>query len=322
MKDWGEAYTDGLRYRVGACHLVDNLAWREDVSGYQCSSHAHFSFCTDATEVVLECTDYSHYGEYVTPVILKDGAFLTTLPLLTANEPERCVAVALPPGRKTVTVITSLQTNGAWGAEPKNYTVRAMTATAPLYWVPPARREKPLVIYGDSVAAGGNADVPGMRSWGTLLRRDGSVAFEASGWRRLTDHVQRLDEVTTRIAGYQPATVWLAVGVNDYQGPDPLSGDAFTQTYARLLDLLRQRLPQAALIAQSPLVKVGETMPNAVGMTLDDYRQATRLATVGRPGCRYVDGSTILTVDDLADGVHPHTAGMARYAAFARGVLH
>lgn len=322
IPDWGEAYTDGLRYRVGACHLVDNVSWQEDATGYQCSSHAHFSFCTDATEVVFECTDYSHYSDYVVPVILKDGVFMATLPVLSANEPERCVAVVFPPGRKTVTVINSLQTNGAWGAEPKNYTVRAMTATAPLYQTLPAWRKNPTVIYGDSIAAGGNADVPGMRAWGTLLRRDRAIAFEASGWRRLADHTHCLDEVTARIARYQPTTVWLAVGVNDYQGPDPLIGDAFTQTYAQALDFLRQRLPHATVIAQSPLVKVGESAPNAVGMTLDDYRHATRLATVGRPWSHYIDGSTILTVTDLADGVHPHTAGMAKYAAFARKILH
>ncbi len=321
MRAWGEAYTDGGRYRVGACHLADNLEWREDAAGYQCSSHAHFSFATEAESVTFECVDYAHYGALVVPAVLLDGELLTTLPPLPPSECERRVALSLPPGRKTVTVVNSLQTNGGWGAEPKNSTVRAVICGAPLFHVPPARRGRRLVIYGDSIAAGGDADVPGLRSWGALLRREWDVAFEASGWRRLSDHAQRLSEVAARIAGYRPEAVWIAIGVNDYQGPDPFSRDAFAKACAAFYDLLHARLPAAVVIAQSPLVKADEEVRNAAGLALADYRELIRAAAASRPWCRFVDGAAILGRGDLADGVHPHTAGMAKYAAVARGVL-
>ncbi len=321
MRTWGGAYTDGDRYRVGACHLADNLEWREDVAGYQCSSHAHFSFATEADVVTFEYVDYAHYGTRVVPVVLLDGEFLAMLPLLPPNERERRVTLSLPPGRKVVTVVNSLQTNGGWGAEPKNSTVRAVICGAPLVHIPPARRGRRLVVYGDSIAAGGDADVPGVRAWGPLLRQVWDVAFEASGWRRLSDHAPRLPEVAARIASYRPDAVWIAIGVNDYQGPDPLSRDAFAAACAAFLDLLHARLPAAVVIAQSPLVKANEEVRNAAGLALADYRELIRTAAGSRPWCRFVDGAAILGRDDLADGVHPHTAGMAKYAAFARGVL-
>lgn len=321
MRTWGEAYTDGDRYRVGACHLTDNLEWREGSADYPCSSHAHFSFATAANAVTFECTDSAHYGAYVTPVVLLNGMLLTTMPSLPPHEHKRDVMVPLPPGHKIVTVINSLQTNGAWGAEPKSYIVRAVISDAPLFHIPPVRRGRRLVIYGDSIAAGGNADIPGVRAWGPLLRQDRDVAFAASGWRRLSDHARRLPEIATRIATYQPDIAWIAIGVNDYQGPDPLGSDAFASAIAAFLDLLHARLPAAVMVAQSPLVKVDEAVRNAAGMVLADYRALIRAAAESRPWCRFVDGTAILRHEDLADGVHPHTAGMVKYAAFAHHVL-
>ena len=61
---------------------------------------------------------------------------------------------------------------------------------------------------------------------------------------------------------------------------------------------------------------------NGLGSTLGDYRTAISVAAAARPTyCTYIDGSTIITVGELSDNVHPTTAGHATYGAFVISTL-
>lgn len=326
---WGEAFLDrvicplgpwagrpALRHRVGASHLLDNLEWREFSDGYHCSSHAHCAFVTAATELLFETTDFARYGASVTPLVLKNDEVILVPPSSPDAQRPQLIPLSLPPGIKTLTVVNSANTCGSWGAEPKGHTIRSIFANAPLGWLAPDTTQKKtrLAIYGDSIAAGGGADLPGVQGWGALLRRRYDVAFEASGWRRLLDDSDDLPTVAERIAAYRPGIVWIAMGVNDYQGPKPMDGDAYERTYGQFLDLLRGRLPETLVIAQSPALKVDEDKPNATGLTLADYRSICQAAVQSRPWCHYVDGGALVQLSDMPDGVHPNVDGMTEYA--------
>jgi lysophospholipase L1-like esterase len=314
--------TISLRQRINIHHLNNNLEWRKDVDGYQCSSHANFSFITSATMLVFEAVDYAHYGEMVTPVVLCGNDVILQLPPLSENEKTRLVPLSLPPGENKITVINSMQSNCSWGGIPKNYIIRSIFSDAPLYLIQSCESlKKRMVIYGDSIAAGGNADIPGIHAWGTLLRQKYDIAFEASGWKRLQDDASKLPETVKRIASYQPEIVWLAIGVNDFQGPDPMNTDRFTKTYKGILNLLHEYLPDAVIIAQSPIVMANANNRNVVGHNLNDYRIAIKNAAADYPWCHYVNGTNILKLSDLADGVHPNTASMAKYANWVADYL-
>jgi lysophospholipase L1-like esterase len=314
--------TISLRQRINIRHLNNNLEWREDADGYQCSSHANFSFVTNSTLLVFEAVDYAHYGEMVTPLVLNDNDIILQLPPLSENEKTRLVPLSLPPGENKITVINSMQSNCSWGGIPKNYIVRSIFSDAPLYLIQSGESlKKRMVIYGDSIAAGGNADIPGINSWGTLLRQNYDIAFEASGWKRLLDDASKLPETVKSIASYQPEIVWLAIGVNDFQGPDPMNTDQFAKTYNDILNLLHEYLPNAVIIAQSPIVMANANDRNVVGHNLNDYRIAIKNAAADYPWCHYVNGANILKLSDLADGVHPNTAGMAKYANWVADYL-
>ena len=278
---------------------------------------------TEATRLVFEVTDFAHFGALVVPIVINGSQVILKCPALAPGEKSKLVPLDLSPGVKTLKVVNSLQTNCAWGGTPKNHTVRSIYSDMPLRWLPadPAQAKPRLVIYGDSIAAGGNADIPGVQAWGPLLRQDYDVAFEASGWKRLLDDVSKLPEVADRIASHRPAIVWLAIGVNDYQGPTPMDAKTFKEKYQRFLDLLCERQPKVVVVAQSPLVKSDEGKANPAGHTLADYRAAVKAATEGRDWCRYADGAAILELSDLADGVHPSTAGMTKYSQWAKTFL-
>ncbi len=311
-----------FHFRVYENILLDNIEWREDADGYQSSSCSHFSFATNATELLFDAVDYVHYGELVTPVILVDDIFKMRLPNLPENEKSLIMPLSLPAGEKKITVINSLQTNCSWGGIPKSYVVRSIYSNAPLVLVVPCESvRKRLVIYGDSIVAGDHADIPGIRSWGTLLRQYYDVAFEASGWKRLQDDMNNFAMVASRISSYHPNVIWLAIGTNDFQGPDNMDIKKYSEIYRNFINILHQYSPASTIIAQSPLVTSNANIPNAAGNILADYRIAIQNATTDCPWCNYIDGSKILKLSDLADGIHPNTPGMAKYAEWVKRYL-
>lgn len=121
------------------------------------------------------------------------------------------------------------------------------------------------------------------------------------------------------IVAANPKYIWLAIGTNDY-GLNAQSAAAFGAKYAQLLDALHSALPNIPIYAQTPLVRSNESANN-FGNTTGDYRTAIGTAVSGRGWATLVDGTTILTTNDLADGVHPHLAGHLKYARFVNKFL-
>lgn len=183
-----------------------------------------------------------------------------------------------------------------------------------------------LVIYGDSISVGAAASPTQSAAWGIQVRaaRAGkSTAFEGWGWRSLyqdaADGTKRAAFVA-RLLAYAPATIWLAIGTNDY-GITGWNHTAFGTAYAALLDDLHAVLPATTIVCQSPLIRSVETA-GANGSTMAQYRAAILAATVGRAWATYIDGAAILTTGGLSgDGLHPSTAGHATIAAFVENAL-
>jgi lysophospholipase L1-like esterase len=116
------------------------------------------------------------------------------------------------------------------------------------------------------------------------------------------------------VSAYSPSILWIAIGTNDY-GLNKWSAASFGTAYAALLDALNSALPDLFIYCQTPIVRANEAA-NGSGSKLGDYR--TQIATAVSTRTAYaklIDGTAILTTDDLADGVHPTTAGHATYAA-------
>jgi hypothetical protein len=65
----------------------------------------------------------------------------------------------------------------------------------------------------------------------------------------------------------------------------------------------------------SPIIKTVEAANPTY--TLGDFRTATSNACTGRAWTTYVDGSAIMLVGDLSDGLHPANSGHDKYATQA-----
>jgi len=185
-----------------------------------------------------------------------------------------------------------------------------------------------IVVYGDSIAVGYASTNPATDAWPVLLSADypGMVRVIAYSGRQLrTDgltaawRVNLAQQLVQTAMGTNSRRIWLAIGTNDY-GVAQWNSTDFGTAYADLLDQIRALDTTVAVYAQSPLVRTTETA-NALGSTLPNYRTAISSACTGRSWATFVDGSAILALGDLADGVHPTTAGHVKYKAAVKTAL-
>jgi hypothetical protein len=79
-------------------------------------------------------------------------------------------------------------------------------------------------------------------------------------------------------------------------------------------------LPAATIYAQTPLLRATETA-NGSGSTTGNYRTAISNAATGKSYVTVVDGTAIMTIASVPDGVHPDTAGHALYATAVKAQL-
>lgn len=286
------------------------------------SAGAFVRYQTSATQVTITSVNDidDQYGAFAEIGVRADGADVGVAEL--TSEGEHATVVNLPAGdNKIVDIIAGLKSkpNALLGTYIKGVSFNA-SATK----LSPTRTPK-LLVYGDSITVGGSAGNPSLEGWVQLVRNAyaGGVFCEAWGNRALYDDTSTdalRSAFVAWIAAVNPVIIWLAIGTNDY-GINKQSAADFGTAYAALLNDLHTALPGATIYAQTPIVRSSEAA-NSFGDTLGDYRTQIATAQSTRSAyCTLVDGTAILTTGDLADGVHPTTAGHAIYAASVKTTL-
>lgn len=261
-------------------------------------------------------TIFNSYPEFAKLGVVVNGDYHQTIDL--AGRDYQRNLITLPPGPKVVEIVNGLQSQltGSWVVSVQSDSPETLEHPAPVDRV---------LFYGDSITAGGNADSPPGEGYAPLTRMSvaRSVAADATGHRSLFDDAvdsTARAAMVARLAAYAPTAIWLAIGTNDY-GLNKWAAADFGTAYGAVLDDLHVALPAAAIYCQTPLVRVNE-VANGSGSTLEDYRAAIANAVDTREEfATLVDGTSILTPADLADGLHPSTAGHAKYANAVKAVL-
>lgn len=233
------------------------------------------------------------------------------------------ITIPLPAGAaKTVELIVPGQYAVSAGGAPLGvYPMRVRfdavaTALAP---DTPANR---LVIYGDSIAAGGVAISHSHFGYAGLMKKGssfggyaGRVTLVAHGYRRLTDDCASGGAQTAFAAALlalSPTKIVLAIGSNDHSVVPNVPVATFSAQYAGLLDAIHAASGSMPIVCVSPILRgVSSEVANSLSETMSQFRTAISSAVSARSGWSvppaYVDGSAICTFADLGDAVHPHT---------------
>ena len=280
------------------------------------SAFAHVDFQTTATSCTVASygTLGGNYGEIG---VFVNDVWNQRIALPTAGSALN--TITLPAGNKKVSFTSGLKQQALCTFPTKVTGNAAMTAITPA----PTNR---VLVYGDSIAVGGNSTIPTRDAWAMIVRQayaPNSLAMEAFGFRALnTDCPDATNRAifVGKIQAYSPARLWIEVGTNDY-GLNLWSAASFGTAYAALLDDLHTALPSMSIFCQTPTIRTSEAA-NSFGNTLGNYRTQISTAVSTRTGyATLVDGYTILTTGDLDDAVHPSTSGHVKIAAAVRAVL-
>lgn len=233
--------------------------------------------------------------------------------------------VNLPAGSKTIEIINGFQHEKITEGPKGTYAVGVSFNAA--FTVVAGDASPRLLIYGDSIAVGAAATGLPLTAWPQIVRNTyaDSVLVEAWSARQFWDDA---NDATARtnfanlIAAQSPAEIWLAIGYNDRalitSGAHWVNEAGFAAAYGDLLDKLNAALPTAVIYAQTPIITGSE----GVGDNIHKVRSAIATAQSTRGAfCTLVDGTTLVSVGNLSDGVHPTTTGQAEYAASVKTVL-
>jgi lysophospholipase L1-like esterase len=270
-------------------------------------------FQTGATSVIVDVYNTTPDGLNASADIsIEDGSGVKTYKLQSGNSR---IVHSLPAGGKQVIITSGGQ---SWrNGEMRGVFIKKITFEGSAFQVGlPGKR---ILVYGDSLAAGGSVDNPSAEAWPVLLRKHYSVIVDAYGYRALYDDAfspANRSELASRFSSWRPDYIWLAIGAND-QTFGQWPAEDFGMAYGATLNAIHSSNPQALLFVQSPILQANES-PNLLGENLEDYRQQIAAACLARPSwCIFVDGksSAFPQPDELdKDGVHLTTESSAKYA--------
>lgn len=176
----------------------------------------------------------------------------------------------------------------------------------------PLRRRPRWTTYGSSITQCHSAPGPS-QTWPAL-------AATALDWDLTCLGMSgqcHLDPIALRAITETPADViTLCLGINIYNAAS-FSGRTFSAQVSDFIERVRCAHPGVPIAVISPIGSADrEAVPNAVGMTLEDYREALHevIGTLKRDdeALALIDGTDILTVAEghlLPDGLHPEAEG-------------
>jgi lysophospholipase L1-like esterase len=337
---WTKAFDDSAS-SVGYFDNVTDVV-QTDANGASYRRRTEFAYrklVTDAPALSIEIVSRMFtYPTYDSIEVLVDGVHQGTV-LAQANDVAHNVDIKLlgDGGSHTVTLIEGTQSNPSMSATVvDNTAIRSVSVPAVssvTLLTPPTSVQKTLVIYGDSIAGGGNGSNPQRTAWSMLVRADfpttgtGHVVFEAWGGRSLHEDWFNgggsVAAEAARLAALCDGTVENTVvdfmETNDY-GLNRQSAANFQARHLSLMQAFKALRPNAKWLAVGAIARIAPASEtaNAFGDTLTAYTTAkqTNITTMADVKYTFVDahawvsaGNYTLSAPYTTDGVHINDAG-------------
>jgi len=224
-----------------------------------------------------------------------------------------------------VQIVGSAQVRGTPGTGINGNRIRA-------FYVPASAQIEPkpssvLTVLGDSISCGYAAGYPINNGWVARIRRDahGGVNLYGYGGQYLMEAcVTNASAVVSDLVSAKAHLYWIALGANEYS----FASATPTQCYNALTNFLTRLIstdPQAIVWVASPTIQNPATA-NGLGYTLAQYQTAIYNAAVYVESLWplqviAVDGNSLLSVGNLADNVHPGSAGHLEMYTAIKSIL-
>jgi lysophospholipase L1-like esterase len=177
--------------------------------------------------------------------------------------------------------------------------------------IEPAPAQPKWLCYGDSIAEGWVVTDPD-RAWPAIIGREHGVDTVNLGYAgSARGEIPSAEE----LAELDADVITIGHGTNCWTRT-PHSAALFAAGLRDFLTIVRQGHPETPIVAVSPITRPdAEGTPNRLGATLVDLRNAFEEVIREQGDITLVEGFPLVTVDQLADGIHPGDEGHAAMAA-------
>ena len=295
-----EGFINSIIYADAGTHKIRAAAaeWHFTYSGTYLGLKVQpslYSIAPDITEVIVLVDGSVHTIQKFTDTSLEE----ITLPAGTKNVQLIESANSKPAGTILGTYLTSIQVSGSKFIKINETTVA----------------EK-FVFLGDSITVGGGATAPSEDGYAKLMKYEDSVevGLLGYGFGRLKDFGETAGKRNAVIADIgemfsnvsTTKNLIISLGTNDF-GLDATPAATFKTWMENLLDDINADDSSIVIYVISPIIRVTD------GALLDDYRTDIGTVCAARAFATHIPGKPILTTLDLADNVHPTTAGHKKY---------
>lgn len=319
-------------YTIPAAMFHDS---QKSVDVYDRGSFARVVFDTEATSR-LQWT-FRDTGSVWTRefAVLENGVFKTVkivsgADIVGGNPRFVSSPVALTAGSKRITLVEGCRDQGGTGPYYGDGVTTAKLrapSSQPITFVAPTRPSTRLLVVGDSISVGIKATVPETDAWPVLIRGIAPAGWgvTSDGWNAssIYDRTKQPAWMAASVArwsalldGTSANILWFALGTNDW-GIGLWVGNttAYSNHWGAVFDAIRAARPDVTIIAQTPILATVDDSPSSQ----QPWREAIVTAAAAR-GIRYVRGE-LWTDLEMADHLHPSTAGYATYAGHVRTEL-
>jgi len=299
----------------------DNTKIKEGI--YRKSPFSEVVFTT--TDTTLTLAGYcENYGETTAEILLYvNGTYTDRMQFSAAGYAEKKFT-GLASGSKTIT----LRNGGHEWVSPGRgtFVTRVFANIEPVQ----VTRSKPrLIIVGDSIANGKAGTIPVRDGWVSLVKAYATgynvALYGGSGMQFkdvISDSTKRADLIAT-IGDHMDSTtsnvIAFCLDTNDY-GKAQWTASAYQTALTEFYNALKTAYPTLTVWHFSGTVRTTETA-NAVGSTMDNYRDAGSNAIAAVSGYHYQSRKTWITTGALADYVHPNTSGHVTIATQTESAL-
>lgn len=189
-------------------------------------------------------------------------------------------------------------------------------------WKPlPVRKEKPVIVYGTSIAQGGCASRPGL-AWTNILARKlnspvVNLGFSGNG---------RLETEILELMGKTDAKAYILDCLPNLM-PPAFTGEEVKKRIQQAVGLLRKARPEVPILLTDHDGYTDEAMNEArrkdytgVNQALHEILYSMRKEGIG--GLYHLPKAEInQDIETMVDGVHPNDIGMMRYAEAYERIL-
>ncbi len=179
----------------------------------------------------------------------------------------------------------------------------------------PVRKEKPIVVYGTSIAQGGCASRPGM-AWPAILGRKLdrpliNLGFSGNG---------RLEKEVIDLMGEIDAKMYVLDCLPNLDASDVAKSETVKNLVIQSVRYLQQRNPNTPVLLVEHCGFTDESLNSSHKKNVNALNQAQRLAfqqlkSEGNNNLYLLSKKEIgLSMDGTVDGIHPNDLGMQDYA--------